>query len=107
MQTVSVTIDRFVEQKFEKLLNEHGYEYHKQHPPGSSSADHPSSQVSFVLTSEKEFDLVELGILNECARQIQQLEDLDVHNYKSLINNHDQRIQDRSLLATHTKRSDN
>ena len=107
MQTVSVTIDRFVEQKFEKLLNEHGYEFHKQLPSGSPSVDHADNQVSFVLTSEEEFDLVELGILNECARQIQQLEDLDVHNYKSLVNNHDQRIQDRSLLDTHTKRSDN
>ena len=116
MQTVSVTIDRFVEQKFEKLLNEHGYEYHKQDTPpaeadylvSSSPVDRHAHQVSFVLTSEEEFDLVELGILNECARQIQQLEDLDVHNYKSLVSNHNQRIQDRSLLDTHpSKRSSN
>ena len=31
MQTVSVTIDRFVEKKFETLLNEYGYEFSKHY----------------------------------------------------------------------------
>ncbi len=31
MQTVSVTIDRFVEDKFEHLLNEYGYEFSKHY----------------------------------------------------------------------------
>lgn len=79
MQTVSVTIDQFVEKKFENLLNEYGYEFskHYESQPGGG-------EVSFVLTSEEEFDLIELGMLNECARQIQQLENLDVESYKSL-----------------------
>lgn len=118
MQTVSVTIDRFVEDKFEHLLNEYGYEFSKhydnssgdcrsgdcrseeQHPQRHWSASEPEvDEVSFVLTSEEEFDLIELGMLNECARQIQQLENLDLENFKNLLDNpQSPRISDRSLL---------
>ena len=128
MQTVSVTIDRFVEDKFEHLLNEYGYEFSKhydcssgdcrsndcrsddcrsddcrsqeQHPhPHWSAAEPEVDEVSFVLTSEEEFDLIELGMLNECARQIQQLENLDLENFKNLLDNpQSPQISDRSLL---------
>ncbi|MEM6842359.1 MAG: hypothetical protein AAF944_11190 [Bacteroidota bacterium] len=74
MPTVSVSIDHSVEQKFEKLLIDFGYEYSKE------IDDH---EVSFVLTSEQELDLVEISLLNECARQIQQLEDLDKEHYRT------------------------
>ncbi len=75
MSKVSVSIDHFVEKKFEKLLVEFGYEYSKE-----ANED----EVSFVLTSEQELDLVEISLLNECARQIQQLEDLDKEHYRGL-----------------------
>ncbi len=56
-------------------------------------------EVSFVLRSEEEFDLIELGMLNECARQIQQLENLDLENFKNLFDNSQSpRIDDESLL---------
>ncbi len=80
MPTVSVSIDHFVEKKFEKLLVEFGYDYSKE-----ATED----EVSFVLTSEQELDLVEISLLNECARQIQQLEDLDKEHYRGLENNPD------------------
>ncbi|MGB3587689.1 MAG: hypothetical protein WBA23_14165, partial [Tunicatimonas sp.] len=78
MPKVSVSIDHFVEKKFEKLLVEFGYEYSKEAN---------EEEVSFVLTSEQELDLVEISLLNECARQIQQLEDLDKEHYRGLENN--------------------
>lgn len=84
MQTVSVTIDQFVEKKFENLLNEYGYEFSKHYDVQSEGTRAENGVVSFVLTSDEEFDLIELGMLNECARQIQQLENLDVERYKSL-----------------------
>ena len=93
MQTVSVTIDQFIEQKFENLLNEYGYEFSKQYSEQSEK-----SEVSFILTSEEEFDLIELGMLNECARQIQQLENLDIERYKSLFDARTPYINDQGLL---------
>ena len=104
MQTVSVTIDRFVEKKFENLLNEYGYEFSKHYSCRSgetrSGETRPEvEEVSFVLTSEDEFDLIELGMLNECARQIQQLENLDLENYKNLFEGAPSpRISDDRLL---------
>ncbi|WKN42660.1 hypothetical protein [Tunicatimonas pelagia] len=80
MPTVSVSIDHFVEKKFEKLLVKFGYEYSKETN---------ENEVSFVLTSDQEFDLVEISLLNECARQIQQLEDLDKEHYRDLKNKPD------------------
>ncbi len=73
MPTVSVSIDHSVEKKFEKLLIDFGYEYSKE------IDDH---EVSFVLTSEQELDLVEISLLNECARRFQQLEDQDKERFR-------------------------
>ena len=102
MQTVSVTIDRFVEKKFENLLNEYGYEFSKHY---ECPSDEPhvwmeeGKEVSFVLTTEEEFDLIELGMLNECARQIQQLENLDLENYRILFEDtKSPRVSDDNLL---------
>ena len=111
MQTVSVTIDQFVEKKFENLLNEYGYEFSK-HYEGPSDEPHrwpdERKEVSFVLTSEEEFDLIELGMLNECARQIQQLENLDLENYKNLFEDtQSPRVSDDTLLNTHTGKFNN
>ena len=111
MQTVSVTIDRFVEKKFENLLNEYGYEFSK-HYEGPSDEPHVWSEegkeVSFVLTTEEEFDLIELGMLNECARQIQQLENLDMENYKNLFEDaQSPRVSDDHLLDVHTGKFSN
>lgn len=78
MPTVSVSVDRFVQKKFEKLLNDFGYEYSKETD---------ENEISFVLTSEEELDLVEISLLNECARQIQKLENLDMERYRSLSDN--------------------
>lgn len=75
MPTVSVSVDRFVQKKFEKLLNDFGYEYSKETD---------EDEISFVLTSEEELDLVEISLLNECARQIQKLENLDMEHYRNL-----------------------
>lgn len=114
MQTVSVTIDRFVEKKFETLLNEYGYEFSKHYDCPSEESlgetwpETEGKAVSFVLTSEEEFDLIELGMLNECARQIQQLENLDMENYKSLFESpHSPRVSDDKLLNTHTDKFSN
>ena len=106
MQTVSVTIDRFVEEKFENLLNEYGYEFskHYHYLSDESNASSGSEEVSFVLTSEDEFDLIELGMLNECARQIQQLERLDLENYRNLFEDVQfPRVQDERLLQPKNK----
>ncbi len=106
MQTVSVTIDRFVEEKFEDLLNEYGYEFSKHYNYLSDEGSDSSGveEVSFVLTSEDEFDLIELGMLNECARQIQQLEKLDMENYRNLFEDVQMpRIHDKRLLQTKDK----
>jgi hypothetical protein len=78
MPTVSVSVDRFVQNKFEKLLNDFGYEYSKETD---------EDEISFVLTSEEELDLVEISLLNECARQIQKLENLDMEHYRTLSDN--------------------
>ena len=103
MQTVSVTIDQFVEKKFENLLNEYGYEFSKHYEPQPEG-----SVVSFVLTSEEEFDLIELGMLNECARQIQQLENLDIERYKSLFDDvQSPFVSDERLLDPGQSRSNN
>ena len=111
MQTVSVTIDQFVEKKFENLLNEYGYEFSKHYECPDEPHVWPATkkkEVSFVLTSEEEFDLIELGMLNECARQIQQLENLDLENYKSLFeNNQAPRISDDHLLNARTGKFNN
>ena len=111
MQTVSVTIDRFVEKKFENLLNEYGYEFSKHY---ECPSDEPhiwpkeGKEVSFVLTSEEEFDLIELGMLNECARQIQQLENLDLENYKNLFEDaQSPQVNDDNLLNARTGRFSN
>ena len=103
MQTVSVTIDQFVEKKFENLLNEYGYEFSKHY-----EAQPEGGAVSFVLTSEEEFDLIELGMLNECARQIQQLENLDIERYKSLFDDAQSPfVSDESLLDPNQSRFNN
>ena len=92
MPTVSVSIDRFVEKKFEKLLTDFGYEFRKE----------PEEDVvSFVLTSEEELDLVEISLLNECARQIQQLEDLDLHHYRALSHKSGSPLRDLAIISKH------
>lgn len=106
MQTVSVTIDRFVEEKFENLLNEYGYKFSKHYNYLSDESNTLSGmeEVSFVLTSEDEFDLIELGMLNECARQIQQLEKLDLESYRNLFEDvRLPRIHDKRLLQPKDK----
>ena len=110
MQTVSVTIDQFVEKKFENLLNEYGYEFSKHYENSDESHVPPTKgkEVSFVLTSEKEFDLIELGMLNECARQIQQLENLDLENYRSLFeSDQSPRVSGDNLLDARTGKFNN
>ena len=111
MQTVSVTIDRFVEKKFENLLNEYGYEFSKHYECPSDEPQvwlEEGKEVSFVLTSEEEFDLIELGMLNECARQIQQLENLDLENYKNLFEDaQSPQVNDDNLLGNRTGRFNN
>jgi hypothetical protein len=104
MQTVSVTIDRFVEEKFEDLLNEYGYQFSKHYNYLPEEEKGGAEEVSFVLTSDDEFDLIELGMLNECARQIQQLEKLDMENYRNLFEDVQMpRIHDKRLLQTKNK----
>lgn len=105
MQTVSVTIDRFVEEKFENLLNEYGYQFSKHYDYSAEKEEKAGTEeVSFVLTSEDEFDLIELGMLNECARQIQQLEKVDLENYRTLSENvRIPRVHDARLLSTKDK----
>ena len=96
MQTLSVTIEKKVEKKFEKLLNDCGYEFSKHDVCNTAEQDH---EVSFVLTSEEEFDLVEIGILNECAHQIKKLEEIEIETYKEMTRdgkNHP--VKDKSLL---------
>ena len=114
MQTVSVTIDRFVEDKFEHFLNEYGYEFSKHYDEEQqalrlqSESDADANEVSFVLTSEEEFDLIELGMLNECARQIQHLENLDLENFKNLFDNSQSpHIRDEGLLNAEAGRFSN
>ncbi len=95
MPTLSVSIERGTEKKFEKLLNEYGYEFSKHYE--SSSSD--ENEVSFVLTSEEEFDIVELGILNEYARQSQRLEDLEMENFRRIATDKKSGpVKDRSLI---------
>ncbi|MEM9672961.1 MAG: hypothetical protein ACFB15_02165 [Cyclobacteriaceae bacterium] len=89
MPTVSVSVDHFVQKKFEKLLNDFGYEYSKETD---------EDEVSFVLTSEEELDLVEISLLNECARQIQKLENLDMEHYRTLSNNSNSPLLDLSSV---------
>jgi hypothetical protein len=92
MPTVSVSIDRLIEKKFEKLLTDFGYEFRKE----------PEEDVvSFVLTSEQELDLVEISLLNECARQIQQLEDLDLQHYRTLPHQAQSPLRDLALTSKH------
>ncbi|WKN31519.1 hypothetical protein PZB74_21460 [Porifericola rhodea] len=94
MPTLSVSVDRSTEKKFEKLLNQYGYEFSKNYP-----CEEEDDEVSFVLTSEEEFDLVELGILNEYARQSQKLEDLEMENYRRITNDKTNGpVKDRSLI---------
>lgn len=92
MPTVSVSIDRFVEKKFEKLLIDFGYEFSKETE---------EDEISFVLTSDQELDLVEISLLNECARQIQHLEDLDIEHYRTLPRKNNSPLLDLSLLGNH------
>lgn len=97
MPTLSVSIDRGTEKKFEKLLHEYGYEFSKQYN------NHPSAEdeVSFVLTSEDEFDLVELGLLNEFARQSQKLEDIEMENYRRIAaDKKSGPVKDKSLIRS-------
>ena len=89
MPTVSVSVDHFVQKKFEKLLNDFGYEYSKETD---------EDEVSFVLTSEEELDLVAISLLNECARQIQKLENLDMEHYRTLSNNSNSPLLDLSSV---------
>ena len=97
MPTLSVTIDRGTEKKFEKLLNDFGYEFHKDYEEPSTS----EKEVSFVLTSEEEFDLVELGLLNEYARQSQKLEDIERENYRRIAEDkHNGLVKDKSLIQS-------
>ncbi len=98
MQTLSVTIEKKVEKKFEKLLTDYGYEFSKHSVCEEPEEEH-TQEVAFVLISEEEFDLVEIGLLNECARQIKKLEDIEIENYKKIEqDNKDRAIKDRSLL---------
>lgn len=98
MPTLSVSIDRGTEKKFEKLLNEYGYEFSKQYHHQSSSED----EVSFVLTSDEEFDLVELGLLNEFARQSQKLEDIEMENYRRIASDKKSGpVKDKSLIRSY------
>jgi hypothetical protein len=97
MPTLSVTIDRGTEKKFEKLLHEYGYEFSKHYDDHSADEE----EVSFVLTSEEEFDLVELGLLNEFARQSQKLEEIEMENYRRMAR--DKRnglVKDKSLIKS-------
>ncbi len=94
MQTLSVTIEKKIEAKFEKLLVDYGYRFSKRY-----IYDNATEEVAFILTSEEEFDLVEIGILNEFAHQIKKLEDIEIENYKEITRNgKDRPIKDRSLL---------
>lgn len=102
MQTLSVTIEKKVEKKFEKLLIDYGYEFSKHNVCEEPEED--EHEVAFVLTSEEEFDLVEIGLLNECARQIKKLEDIEIENYKEISRNgKGSPVRDRSLLEVSFK----
>lgn len=105
MQTLSVTIEKEVEKKFEKLLNDCGYEFSKHYACDTPEED---NEVDFVLTTEEEFDLVEIGILNECARQIKKLEDIEMENYKEITRDGKKHpVKDRSLLKRVTPKHQN
>ena len=96
MPTLSVTIDRDTEKKFEKLLSEFGYEFSKHYEEPGAEAE-----VNFVLTSDDEFDLVELGILNEFARQSQRLEKIEMENYRRIARDSTQGpVKDKSLVRS-------
>ncbi len=96
MQTLSVTIEKKVEKKFEKLLTDYGYEFSKHYVCDTPERE---EEVAFVLTSEEEFDLVEIGILNECARQIKKLEEIEIENYKVMTRGGKEHpVKDKSLL---------
>ncbi|MDF9796074.1 hypothetical protein OKW21_001337 [Catalinimonas alkaloidigena] len=99
MPTLSVSIDRGTEKKFEILLNEYGYEFSKHYNHhGSDDED----EVFFVLTSDDEFDLVELGILNEYARQSQKLEDIEMENYRRIATDKKSGpVKDKSLIKSY------
>lgn len=99
MQTLSVTIEKKVEKKFEKLLTDYGYEFSKHTVCEKSEEAEQTHEVAFVLTSEEEFDLVEIGLLNECARQFKKLEEIDIANYKEVSRHGKEKpVSDRSLL---------
>jgi len=93
MPTVSVSVDHFVQKKFEKLLNDFGYEYRKETE---------EDEISFVLTSEEELDLVEISLLNECARQIQKLENLDMEHYRTLSDNSTTPVLELTSINNHS-----
>jgi len=102
MPTLSVTIERETEKKFEMLLSEFGYEFSKQYEESNCNEE----EVSFVLTSEQEFDLVELGILNEFARQSQKLEEIEMENYKQISKDRSSSpVKDKSLLRSRKSRN--
>ncbi len=97
MPTLSITIDTGTEKKFEMLLSEFGYEFSKHYEDQNST----EKEVYFVLTSEQEFDLVELGILNEFARQSQKLEEIEMENYRRMTRECSQGpFKDKSLVRT-------
>ncbi|MFP4091448.1 MAG: hypothetical protein ACLFUB_12490 [Cyclobacteriaceae bacterium] len=96
MPTLSVTIDRITEKKFEKLLNEFGYEFSKKYV--EEEPEIHEKEVSFVLTSDDEFDLVEIGLLNEYARQSQKLEEIEMENYRRIATDKGSPVKDRSLI---------
>lgn len=102
MPTLSVSIEKGTEKKFEMLLSEFGYEFSKHYEDHSSE----QKEVSFVLTSENEFDLVELGILNEFARQSQKLEELEIENYRRITQDRSKSpVKDKSLIHNRKNRN--
>jgi hypothetical protein len=103
MPTLSVTIDRITEKKFEMLLHEFGYEFSKKYV--EEEPEIQEKEVSFVLTSEDEFDLVEIGLLNEYARQSQKLEEIEKENYRRISSDKEQPVKDRSLINSKKHRN--
>lgn len=102
MPTLSVTIERGTEKKFEMLLSEFGYEFSKHYEDQNTE----DKEVNFVLTSEQEFDLVELGILNEFARQSQKLEEIEMENYRRITQDRSQSpVKDKSLIRNRKNRN--
>lgn len=102
MPTLSVTIDRGTEKKFEMLLSEFGYEFSKHYEEQNLDDE----EVNFVLTSEQEFDLVELGILNQFAQQSQKLEALEIENYRRISQDRNKSpVKDKSLIHSRKNRN--